>query len=1245
MITNLRIFRILLLLVISVQLTFAQSNQNPPPLIVLFNDPAGNTFLKGNFMELGISPNGWLGSNAIAPAGYHPRVSNLSMVVDNAKDGWATGSPAQSGDYFLPGTHFEGFKVEVDGSSVYQNVSDATATIIGINLASTETSTLLKGVWQGSVSGVFSLKQTIQYAPDKTYFKTIVEITNNTSTGRTFRYSRVCDPDQEYNNTSAFETNNSIVYQTSTDGKCLVKAVGTVNGTYLGFSSNDARARVAATAYPWSLTPSQYYNGTGGAVLSGTLNGDNAIAITFNLGVIAAGGTSTFEFYTLANASDESETSTQCLTANISGTQTVSAGEIANLTLSFTGTAPWEYTLSNGISGTATSSPVIIPIVASSTETYTITSVTNIVSGICPTPVITGSATVYVCGPTQRATGIMTGSRTIREGQSANLTINFTGIAPYNYTYSDGINSLTGTSATASKIITVTPASTKTYTLQSISSPSCGVGTASGNAVITVDCTPIVVLSGTTTIERGNSTNLNMTVDGRLPTQFNYSNGSGTFLGTATTTPFTFPVSPTANTTYTLISTSNSCGTGTQSGSAVVTVTCTPSTGVMSDNATIERGQSANVKFTFTGLPPFNYTYSNGLSTFSGTSSTSVFNLPVSPVNTTTYTLQSVSNVCGTGTPSGNAVITVFCVPATAVLSGTNIIAKGSTTNLSIALTGTSPWTYRYNDGTTNITGSATTSPVSISVSPLLTTNYTMVSVNNACGELGTSLGNAFITIEPWKLIACYEFNNNFNDSKSGNNGTVNPGTTPTFTSDRFGNVNSAAQFDGVDDFVQIPTTNITNNTYTFSAWVNLTNFPSSGLSTIISAGNTNADQSIYFTPSSQLIFARYNQGGSIGVSSVSGLSTIVNTWRHIVVTRSTTDIKVFIDGVLVSNQVNGGLISTYSSTPLAYIGRRVYGSTTIFKGILDNVKIYAGAMTDSEIYGLFINTPTCSDTPCTYDRVTTKSLTTGNWESNSTWTCGNIPVITSNVYVNTGHTVTINDATAKVMNLINRGSIVFANPAGRLTFESGPLPAPDGTPTPPTPPTTITLTLQPGLTDGKDADVNSYVPNNNYENATSMNTWGWTQGGILNVKRCFVGFDLSSIPTNAIIDSAYFSLYFSQTYLDTYPGTTGHVGDNSLFIRRIVAAWTEAGITWNGQPITTDTNQLIIPVATTERQNYLRMNVRNMVADMVLNPVMSHGFMIRHQAEDPYKSTMLTTSEDPTPSIRPKLQVYYHLP
>jgi Concanavalin A-like lectin/glucanases superfamily/Ig-like domain CHU_C associated len=285
-----------------------------------------------------------------------------------------------------------------------------------------------------------------------------------------------------------------------------------------------------------------------------------------------------------------------------------------------------------------------------------------------------------------------------------------------------------------------------------------------------------------------------------------------------------------------------------------------------------------------------------------------------------------------------------------------------------------------------------------------------------------------------------------------------------------------------------------------------------------------------------------------------------------------------------------------------------------------------------------------CSLNNCTSDSSAVSTITvatsmysivSGKWDLATTWSCGRVPTGNDDVTINVGHTVTVRDALARAKNLNNKGELIFANSTSKLSFGNAPVL-----------PTNFALILQPGLTDGKDADVNSFVPTANAGNGTSMDPWGWTQGGVINIKRCFVGFDLSSIPTNAIVDSAYFSLYFSQTFLNTYPGfVTGHVGDNSLFIKRITSAWTESGITWNTQPTTSDINQLLIPAATTERQDYQRMNVKNMVADMVLNPVMSHGFMIRHQTEDPYKITVLTTSEDPTPSIRPKLQIYYHLP
>ena len=68
-------------------------------------------------------------------------------------------------------------------------------------------------------------------------------------------------------------------------------------------------------------------------------------------------------------------------------------------------------------------------------------------------------------------------------------------------------------------------------------------------------------------------------------------------------------------------------------------------------------------------------------------------------------------------------------------------------------------------------------------------------------------------------LVAYYPFNGNANDqSGNGNNGTV---TGATLTNDRFGNSNSAYQFDGVDDRVVITSNNLPsgNSARSVSAW------------------------------------------------------------------------------------------------------------------------------------------------------------------------------------------------------------------------------------------------------------------------------------------------------------------------------------------------------------------------------------------------------------------------------------------
>jgi hypothetical protein len=100
---------------------------------------------------------------------------------------------------------------------------------------------------------------------------------------------------------------------------------------------------------------------------------------------------------------------------------------------------------------------------------------------------------------------------------------------------------------------------------------------------------------------------------------------------------------------------SNSC----ESPRAKIVVAIQPlPTATISGDASITQGQSANLKLEFSGQGPWNYVLSNG---FMGTAAANQnpATIVVSPLETTVYTLNKISNNCGEGTPAGTATINV----------------------------------------------------------------------------------------------------------------------------------------------------------------------------------------------------------------------------------------------------------------------------------------------------------------------------------------------------------------------------------------------------------------------------------------------------------------------------------------------------------------------------------------------------------------------------------------------------------
>jgi hypothetical protein len=97
------------------------------------------------------------------------------------------------------------------------------------------------------------------------------------------------------------------------------------------------------------------------------------------------------------------------------------------------------------------------------------------------------------------------------------------------------------------------------------------------------------------------------------------------------------------------------------------------------------------------------------------------------------------------GTDNG-ANITINDVPI-ANLSGTATICPGTPTLINIVLTGESPWSGVYTDGTSNIPFNATASPLYIPVFPAVTTPYALISVSDAnCN--GSVSGTAIVTVQ-----------------------------------------------------------------------------------------------------------------------------------------------------------------------------------------------------------------------------------------------------------------------------------------------------------------------------------------------------------------------------------------------------------------------------------------------------------------------------------------------------------------
>lgn len=95
----------------------------------------------------------------------------------------------------------------------------------------------------------------------------------------------------------------------------------------------------------------------------------------------------------------------------------------------------------------------------------------------------------------------------------------------------------------------------------------------------------------------------------------------------------------------------------------------------------------------------------------------------------------------------------IYSDKPTATISGDDTICKGSTGNLSVALTGNGPWNLVYLSGTEEHHVDIATSPYNFTDNPAVTTTYSLVSVTDASGVTVNLTDSHQLTVEDVQLI------------------------------------------------------------------------------------------------------------------------------------------------------------------------------------------------------------------------------------------------------------------------------------------------------------------------------------------------------------------------------------------------------------------------------------------------------------------------------------------------------------
>lgn len=170
------------------------------------------------------------------------------------------------------------------------------------------------------------------------------------------------------------------------------------------------------------------------------------------------------------------------------------------------------------------------------------------------------------------------------------------------------------------------------------------------------------------------------------------------------------------------------------------------------------------------------------------------------------------------------------------------------------------------------------------------------------------------------------------------------------------------------------------------------------------------------------------------------------------------------------------------------------------------------------------------------------------------------------------------------------------------------------------------------------DARIQSNIPGQNISSSQLFASQSGSISGQQFIDRSLIDFDISQIPTNAIITSARLNLYANTVN----GGHTQIDGSNESIIVQITESWNENSVTWINQPSVDENFSVVLEESVSSDQDYLNINVRSIVENMKDNPSNAHGMMIRLTDESGRRSMQFASSNAPDSELHPSLNICY---